>query len=778
MGEVYLAEDTILRRRVAIKFLSSTLTEDDRAKKRLLREARAAAQLDHPNICAIYEVCEEDGLSFIVMQYVEGETLARKTQVERLSFRDSLAIAIQVTDALADAHSHGILHRDLKPENIMIGSKGRVKVLDFGLAKSLEEDCLNVNGQTVSLLSESGTILGTVPYMSPEQVQAEQLDARSDLFSIGTILYEMISGRQPFVSASKAQSIAAVLTSDPLPLINYARNIPAGLDRVVRKCLEKDREQRYQSAHDLLVDLKSIEQDIYSAATLKESAPADIQRVRGRGLAAHQWLVVPLLASVVVVAIIAWYFLSLNRAVNKSTGKPINAVAVLPFANESADPEIEYVCDGLTESLINNLSQLPNMKVIASSSVFHYKGQDIDAQSVGHNLNVQALLVGRVVQHRDELSISVELVDVEGNSRLWGYQYHRKLSELLSMQGEMSKDIMEKLQPTLSGDQGKRVARKYTDNTEAYELYLKGRYHWNKQTVDGFDKAVDYFQQAIQKDPGYALAYVGLADTYLVTARLSPKETSTKATEAALKALAIDSNLAEAHASLGLVKTRYDWNWPEAEKEYRRALELDPNYSVAYYFYADYLEIVGRQDEALTVLKKAQEIDPLSPIVNTDLGVPLFFERQYDQAINQFRKALELEPNFWHPHYWLGLAYYQKGMLVESLKELQTAASLSGERPSALAMLGYVYASSGKRDKAREILIRLNELSKHRRVLPFNMAVVYLGLGEKDQVFKWLTKSYEDRDPALVQIKLLPMFDGLRQESRISDLIHRMGLAL
>jgi serine/threonine protein kinase len=776
MGEVYLAEDLILRRRVAIKFLSSKLNEDEHAKRRLLREARAAAKLDHANICSIYEVGEEGGRSFIVMQYVEGETLACKNLAKHLSVHDSLSIAIQVTDALADAHSHGIIHRDLKPENIIVGPRGQVKVLDFGLAKALEENRMNTDSQTESLLSEAGVIIGTVPYMSPEQVRAEKVDARSDIFSIGTILYEMISGKQPFLSGSKAQSIAAVLTTDPLPLNIYARNIPAGLDRIVRKCLDKDKEQRYQSAHDLLGDLKTMEEDIYSAATLKESASGYSLGVGTHRLAARQWLVATLLAAVVVITVAGLYFRGLNDAGStKPTAKPISSIAVLPFANDSGDPEIDYLSDGLTESLMNNLSQLPSMKVTASTSVFHYKGQDIDPRSVGHSLNVQALLLGRVIQHRDDLSISIELVDVETNSRLWGEQYHRRLSDLVSIQGEMSKDITNKLRPKLSGEQTKQATKGYPDNTEAYQLYLKGRYYWNKRTVESLAKASDYFQQAIQKDPSYALAYVGLADAYLVSSVLPGKEASAKANEAALKALAIDSSLAEAHASLGFARSRYDWNWPEAEKEYQRAIELNPNYSVAYYWYADLLMVLGRLEEALTQLKRAQALDPLSPTINAAMERDVFYQRQYDRAIEQMRKSVELEPNFWSAHFGLGLAYTEKKMYADAIKELQAATTISGNSPTPLAMLGYAYAVSGKRDRARQVMTQLNELAKHRHVSPYDLAVIYVGLGDKNQAFKWLDKAYEEHDPSLALLKIAPWLDSLRSDSRFSALIRRVG---
>ena len=777
MGEVYLAEDLVLHRKVAIKFLSTKLNDDEQARKRLLREAKAAAQLDHPNVCAIYEVSEEAGVSFIAMQYVDGETLASKYLTKPPSFSETLNIAIQVTDALADAHAHGILHRDIKPENIVIGPKGHVKVLDFGLAKKLEDDFVETDAETLSILSQSGALIGTVPYMSPEQVRAEKLDGRSDIFSIGTVLYEMLSGKQPFKFRNPAESIAAILTSSPQSLKSFRSDVPDELEHVVRKCLEKDKERRYQSARELLVDLKKIERQFGS--DLSGRKPADLHSANAslwRRAPSLRWLTAALL-SVTILVPAAWYLIS-SRGFggNQPPNNTINSIAVLPFENENADPEIEYLCDGLTESLLNSLSQLPNMKVIARSSVFHYKGRAMDPKSVGRELDVQAVLMGRVVRRVDDYRIELEIVDVADNTRVWGNQYNRKLLDLLSTQGEMIKSVQGKLRPQL-GQGSDEVARRNPNNTETYELYLKGRYYWNKRNAEGIAKAVEYFQQAIQKDPNYALAYAGLADAYLLNSVSPPKDTASRAREAALKALSLDNNLAEAHTSMGFINTRYDWKWADAEKEYVRALDLNPNYSAAYYFYADYLSIMGKRTEALEVLKKAQRVDPLSVVVSSDIGAHLFFDRQYDRAKEQFQKSLEWDRTYWHSHYWLGLVYLQQLKYEDSIRELQKAADLSGERPSALAMLGYAYALSGKKGQARQILSRLNEISKRRNVLPMNFAIVYFGLDERNNGFKWLEKSYEDRDPSLVLIRLLPLFDRVKQDPRFSALTQNMGFS-
>lgn len=776
MGEVYLAQDSVLDRKVAIKFLSPKLNENEQARKRLLREAKAAAQLDHPNICAIYEVGEESGVSFIAMQYVDGETLASKNVTNRPSVSEAVNIAIQVADALADAHSHGILHRDIKPENIIIAPKGHVKVLDFGLAKKLDEDYLGTDADTLSIVSQSGALIGTVPYMSPEQVRAEKLDGRSDIFSIGTVLYEMLSGKQPFITRSPAQSIAAILTSDPQPLKSSGSNIPAELERVVFKCLEKDKERRYQSARELLVDLRNVQSDLQSTISVRKSRSLhSLWSARTQTLSAPGRLIALLL---VIGALIftGWYlFIRKNAELTGASPGSINSIAVLPFANQSGDPEIDYLCDGLTETLINSFAQIPDMRVIARSSVFHYKDQNVNPQVVGSELNVQALLIGRVVRHGDDFFTTMELVDVSSNSRLWGEQYNRKPANLLSIQAEITKSVFAKLRPSVGENDA--LARYSTDNTEAYQLYLKGRYQWNKRTVDSLAKAVDFFQQAIQKDPSYAPAYAGLADAYLANSVLPPKETARLAREAAVKALALDQNLAEAHASLGFVAARYDWNWTEAEKEYQRALQLNPNSVVARFHYADYLEVMGKQTEAFEVLKQAQQIDPLSEVVNAELCTPMIFDHHYDRAKECFQKTLDLEPNYWQAHYYLGLIHHLQGSHEDSIKEFQMATNFSGESPSALGMLGYAYASSGKKAKAREILTKLNELSKRRNVLPFNMAMVYFGLGQRDEAFKWMEKSYEEHDPSLVLIKLLPLFEKVQSDPRFSEIVRGMGLS-
>ncbi|MEK6324039.1 MAG: protein kinase [Acidobacteriota bacterium] len=806
MGEVYLAEDTELDRKVAIKFLSVESALDEGAKKRLIREARAAAKLDHPNICAIHEVGEDQGRSFIVMQFVEGETLGKLIQRKPLDLRESLDIAVQIAGALAEAHSRGIVHRDIKPQNVMITARGQVKVLDFGLAKIVQQKSLaDSAAETDSLLTEPGMIIGTVPYMSPEQVRGETLDARSDIFSFGAVVYEMVSGHQPFAAESAAATISTILTKEPPPLARYSREVPGELERIVSKALRKDREQRYQTAKDLLIDLKSLRDHLEFEAKLERSKSPDLMAgaavatnqehemvetasqpavqtgdVAARTTSSAAYLIsnalrnrrgLALVVATLVIAVAGIAYFA-------GRGKAIDSIAVLPFVNVSADPNTEYLSDGITESLINILSQLPDLKVISRSSVFRYKAKDVDPQAVGRELKVQAVLTGRIIQRGDGLSISAELMDARDNSHIWGEQYNRKLADLLTVQQEISREISEKLRIRLTSEEQRRVAKRYTDNVEAYQLYLKGRYHLNRLTDDGFMKGRDYFQGAIDKDPNYALAYAGLADAYNALSgwgALPPKEGYPRASAAAMKALELNDELAEAHTSLGTVKFFYDWNWSGAEREFRRAIEINQSYPDAHQMYSYYLSAMGRFDEALAEMRRAQELDPLSLVKIAGIGEVLFYKRQYDQAIEQYQKALEMDPNSGFAHWAIGNVYVQKGMYKEAISEYQRSIPLSGDSPDEPASLGYAYALSGKRREAQQVIDELKERSKRRHISPAIIAFIYMGLGEKDQAFAWLDKAYEERDSILVLLKVEPMFDSLRSDSRFAALLRRAG---
>lgn len=768
MGEVYLAEDKRLNRKVALKFLPAKLVQDELAKRRLLREAQAAARLDHPNICSIHEAEEENGRSFIVMQYIEGETLATRIQRQPLELQESLEIAAQIADALAEAHSHGIIHRDIKPQNIMITTRGQAKVMDFGLVKVISEGGAVVSeADTQSQLSESGTILGTVPYMSPEQVRGEVLDARSDIFSFGCVLYEMISARQPFLGDSKATTISAILTQEPLPLARYSRKIPPELERIVSKALAKAKEERYQTTKDLLIDLKKLKNrlQLESTAAAGSTASFFVSRVTGRKLAV---LAVPILVMIGIGA----YFLT-------QTDKPIDSVAVLPFTNVGADPNTEYLSDGITESLINSLSQVSTLRVLPRSTVFRYKGRQVDLETIGHDLKVSAVLTGRVLQRGDTLNIQTELIDVAKKSQLWGEQYNRKLTDILAIQDQIAKEISENLRLKLTGKEKIQLTRRYTENTDAYRLYLKGRYFATQYTEEGFDKGNEYFNQAIAIDPNYALAYDGLAYCYILGwwTDIPYKEAMARARALAKKALEIDETLAEAHVSLGLIHTWSDYNWPAAEREFKRALELNPNYPPAHLWYGWYFQTLGRTDESIAELKRAVELDPLSAEVNSTLGLAFFFARRYEEAFKQLRSTLDLDPNYWYARLFLARVHQKKGEFPTAFAEIEKA-KLVGAPAEVLSALGYAYAVSEQKEKAQEIITELKKLqSKQAWFAPYNTAVVYAGLGEKDQAFEYLEKEYKEGAYYMTLIKVDPELDSLRSDPRFADLLRRMKLA-
>ena len=745
MGEVYLAQDTKLDRQVALKILPPELGKDKDRMSRFVREAKFASALNHPNIITIHEIGEIDGIPFITTEYIEGETLKTRLAKESLTLKSTLEIAMQVASALDAAHQAGIVHRDIKPDNIMVRNDGIVKVLDFGLVKLTVSDRSKVDreGETKILVNtREDVIMGTVGYMSPEQARGQETDARTDIWSLGCVLYEMLTRQQPFQGETMTDVLASIVIREPASILAHRSDVPAELERIVGKTFRKNRDERYQSAKELFNDLQQLQTRLLVEAEIIRSGSGE--------------RIAPLQLSPFV-----------------------NSIAVLPFVNLSTEKDNEYFSEGLTEEIIMNLSKLQMLKVIARGSTIRYVAEGKTHKQTAIDLGVQYLLEGSVRRQGRELRITAQLTDALRDVYVWAETYRGTMEDIFDIQEKVAAEIVQALQLRLSPDETQNLKKRFTENTRAYQLYLQGRFFWNRRSDDALKTAIKYFEQAIEEDPHYALAWAGIADAYSLLGEfgnISRKELYPKAEAAVSKALEIDNRLAEVHTSLASLLMLSKWDWANSQKEFKFALELNPNYATAHHWYSQWFLNMGRLEESLRFISRAAELDPVSQAILKDRGLALYYNRQYDEAIELAKRTLELDPNYAAAHRLLSLAYQGKGMYAEAIVENQAWGALTGNKVETTVALAQLYAVSGQIEEARKLI----EIVEQDKLLVDQvyrgLALVYAALGENDTAFTYLEKSYEWHEEALLSLKVDPKVDSLRSDPRFIALLKKIGI--